>query len=187
MTNEEILKGLRERDKKTYTYVYNTCYKSVTNNLSRFIGESNISSANDYFHEAFIKLIARSKTLKSASGICGYLFIIARHIFFVRLKINPIKNQQEEDILKLFPDDQDNMLEKLLKKDNIEKIKKILEMLLNNRPTCKEFITDIYIRKFSVEDIKDKYGYSEGTTKNKKYRCLRYLYKDYKEFLGNQT
>ena len=132
--------------------------------------------AKDVFQEAIIVLYNKIKTgnFELSSKLKTYLYSVSRRIWLKKLaqqskKTNNIADF--EDVLAIEEDLEQHELKDL----QFVQMKTALDSL--GEP-CKTIIHDFYIQGLSMQDICEKFGYTNtDNAKTQKYKCLQRLKK----------
>jgi RNA polymerase sigma factor (sigma-70 family) len=177
-TEEEILVGLRSQNELAIQQVYKSHFPMV---LHFILGNNGTEQeAKDIYQEAFIIFYEKlQEDLNLTCKIKTYLYSICRRQWLKRLyeknKFTGGIDEMEEFL------DVEQDIQK-----NEEKEKDFIVMeasLISLGEPCKTLITDFYIQNMNMEEIADKFGYTNSdNAKNQKYKCLQRLKKI---FFGN--
>jgi len=178
-TDAEFLDGLRTGNeaalKALYKKYYNIVLKIVVNNS----GSS--EAAQDIYQETIIVLFenARKPGFQLNCQLQTFIYSIAKRLWLKQLRTNGhfavLKEEEEDELV----DVSEEMNEHLNKEAELEKMTKSLDEL--GEP-CKTIITDFYVHRLSMEDISEKFGYTNSdNAKNQKYKCLQRLKKNFFE------
>jgi RNA polymerase sigma factor (sigma-70 family) len=181
-TDSEFLEGLRTGNeaalKALYKKYYNIVLKIVVNNS----GSS--EAAQDVYQETIIVLFenAQKPGFVLNCQLQTFIYSIAKRLWLKQLRNNShltkLNNESEEELV----DVSEEMNEHLRKEEALQKMGRSLEEL--GEP-CKTIITDFYIHRLSMDEISEKFGYTNSdNAKTQKYKCLQRLKKhffDHKE------
>ncbi len=159
--------------------VLSALYKKYYNVVLKFIlyNSGTAASAQDIYQETIIVLFESVKKpgFELKCQLQTYIFSIAKRLWLKELKKNGktflFKEVEENKIVDVTEDlkDYDEI------EANIEKMNKSLIVL--GEP-CSELIKDFYINKLSMEQIAEKFGYTNAdNAKTQKYKCLQRLKK----------
>jgi RNA polymerase sigma factor (sigma-70 family) len=157
---------------KGWRYIYRTYYPMVHTFI---LGNSGTEDdAIDIFQDT---LLIFSRNLKNGafreeSSIKTYLFGICKNLWF--------KEIQRKKRAQIFPlDQQDNDGHDLEYLKNIEKIGHLINQLQEG---CKQILIEFYYNNRSMAELKDLFQLNSiQAAKNKKWRCLSYLVRMFKE------
>lgn len=171
----EFVEGLRRGNSD----VLNALYKKYYTIVLKFIVNNSGSheAAQDIYQETIIVLYenVRKPEFVLSSQLQTYIYSIAKRLWLKQLKQNGktflFKESEEDDVV----DVSEDMAEHLEKEIAIEKMNKSLQEL--GEP-CATLIKDFYVQKLSMDEIADKFGYTNAdNAKNQKYKCLQRLKK----------
>ena len=172
--NEEVLSSL-------YKKYYNLVLKLVVNNS----GSSD--EAADIYQESIIVLYenACKPGFELKCQIQTYIYSVAKRLWLKQLKKKGktylIRENEENGIV----DVGDDVAHHLKKENDFLKIEKCLSEL--GEP-CATLIKDFYIDQLSMEDIAEKFGYTNAdNAKNQKYKCLQRLKKYFFDYRGEEN
>lgn len=164
-------------------------YKDTYDYLLKFIVIKcyNINDVNDIIQDTYIELYKILKKNKKQiqnmdSFICGIAINIIKRYYHKKNKIVTLLNNDEEnDIFNSIPDDY-NIEEKLITKENAERIWKYIEN--KDIDTIKIFY--LYFRfDEKILDIAKELNLNESTVKNKIYRTLKEIKKNFEKEVDN--
>ena len=132
--------------------------------------------AKDVYQEAIIVLYNKIKSgnFELSSKLKTYLYSVSRRIWLKKLTQMSKKTNNIADFEDVLAIDED--IEAHEHKDmQFDKMKVALESL--GEP-CKTIIEDFYIHNLSMQDICEKFGYTNtDNAKTQKYKCLQRLKK----------
>ncbi len=176
-TDTEFIEGLRTGNeaalKALYKKYYNIVLKIVVNNS----GSS--EAAEDIYQETIIVLFenAQKPGFTLNCQLQTFIYSIAKRLWLKQLRNNSnmtkLSNGQEEELV----DVSEEINEHLQKEEALLKMTKSLSEL--GEP-CKTIITDFYISHLSMDEISEKFGYTNSdNAKTQKYKCLQRLKKHF--------
>jgi RNA polymerase sigma factor (sigma-70 family) len=162
--NDEVLRAL-------YKKYYNIVLKFIVNN------SGTEEAAQDVYQETVIVLY---ETVKKPEFILNcqlqtYIYSVAKRIWLKQLKKNGrtflFKEEEENEVVDVTGD----LTEHYTKEKEIEKMNQSLALL--GEP-CATLIRDFYVHRKNMDEIADKFGYTNAdNAKNQKYKCLQRLKK----------
>ena len=178
-TDLEFIEGLRHNQdvvlRALYKKYYNLVLKYVVNNS----GSS--EAAADIYQETIIVLYenVQKPGFELNCQLQTFIFSIAKRLWLKQLRNNGhtlrFKDDEEEDVV----DVSEEMTEHLKKESDIEKMNACMEDL--GEP-CKTLLKDFYVYKLSMEEISEKFGYTNAdNAKTQKYKCLQRLKRNFFE------
>jgi RNA polymerase sigma factor (sigma-70 family) len=181
-TDEQFIDGLRTGSSE----VLNSLYKKYYNIVLKFIVNNSGSeeAAQDIYQETIIVLyenVQKSNFVLSCQ-LQTYIYSVAKRLWLKQLKKNGktflFKDEGENDFVDLSEELEDHMN----KESEIEQMNKSLTEL--GEP-CGTLIKDFYVNRLSMDEIAEKFGYTNAdNAKNQKYKCLQRLKK---YFFENQN
>jgi len=172
-TDLEFIEGLKQNNhaalRALYKKYYNLVLKYVVNNS----GSS--EAAADIYQETLIVLYenAQKPTFELNCQLQTFIFSIAKRLWLKQLRNHGhtirFKEDEEDDLV----DVTDELTDHLKKESDIEKMNLCMERL--GEP-CKTILKDFYIYKLSMDEISEKFGYTNSdNAKTQKYKCLQRL------------
>jgi RNA polymerase sigma factor (sigma-70 family) len=173
-TDREVVLGILNNSETTLDRLYKGYFPMVLQFILSNNGDEN--DAKDVYQEAIIILYNKIKcgNFELSSKLKTYIYSVCRRIWLK--KLNQRSKQSNniadfEDILSV-DEDVEHHEETDLK---FEKMKSALQML--GEP-CKTIIQDFYLNSLSMQDICEKFGYTNtDNAKTQKYKCLQRLKK----------
>jgi RNA polymerase sigma factor (sigma-70 family) len=186
-TDLEFIEGLRHNNdavlRALYKKYYNLVLKYVVNNS----GSS--EAAADIYQETLIVLYenVQKPAFQLNCQLQTFIFSIAKRLWLKQLRgngqITRFKDDEEEEVV----DVTDEITDHLKKESDIEKMNTCME---NLGEPCKTLLKDFYVYKLSMDEISEKFGYTNSdNAKTQKYKCLqrlkRYFFEDNKERVLN--
>ena len=173
-TDREVVLGILNNSEEALNKLYAGYYPMVL----QFILNNNGSEddAKDVYQEAIIVLYNKIKSgdFELSSKLKTYLYSVSRRIWLKKLAQQSKKTSNIADFEDVLIVEED--LEQHEQKDmQFDKMKVSLEGL--GEP-CKTIIEDFYIHSLSMQDICEKFGYTNAdNAKTQKYKCLQRLKK----------
>lgn len=178
-TDLEFIEGLRHNQdvvlRALYKKYYNLVLKYVVNN------SGNTEAAADIYQETIIVLYenVQKPGFELNCQLQTFIFSIARRLWLKQLRNNGhtlrLKEEEEEEVV----DVSEEMSDHLKKESDIEKMNACMEDL--GEP-CKTLLKDFYVYKLSMEEISEKFGYTNAdNAKTQKYKCLQRLKRNFFE------
>lgn len=174
--DQEIVDGILAGDNVALDAIYKLYYPSISHMILQNNGSE--EEAKDIFQEAVIVLYDKVTlgNFELKSKLKTYLYSICRRLWLKQLSrsgasyaTNDISDYQ--DILQ-YEDDIAKHEEQDLKFSQME-----VAMNKLGEP-CKTILQDFYIKNHSMQDICDKFGYTNtDNAKTQKYKCLQRLKK----------
>lgn len=180
-TDNEFIDGLRSGNSEILTALYKKYYNFV---LKLIVNNSgNEESARDIYQETVIVLYenVQKPGFELNCQLQTYIYSVARRLWLKQLKKNGKAFLIKEDDENELADVSEDFAEYQDKESDIEKMN--LSLITLGEP-CATLIKDFYIHKLSMDDIAEKFGYTNAdNAKNQKYKCLQRL----KKYFFNKT
>lgn len=172
--DELIVSALRkENNSVVLRELYKTHYPMVVNLVCSNSGSE--QEAKDVYQECLIAFYERVRQpgFTLTCKIKTYLYAVCRRLWLKRLS----EKKRFPDIApgEVFLQIEEEMAEI---EESEKKFLFIGKSLDNLGEPCRSIIEDFYIRDLSMDDIRDKHGYTSAeNAKNQKYKCLQRLKK----------
>lgn len=182
LTSSEIVAAIKNNDDRALEGFYLKNYRKV----EQFIVKNNGSSddAKDIYQEAFVSVWRNIQENKfspiNESSLDGYLYRIAQNKWLDHLRSSFNKKQKVSLVEEISAQFVSEASEDELEFEN--KLNQIRYGFLNLGQNCKELLSSFYYDKKNLKIIAEKFGWTEATAKNNKYRCLQKL----KEIVQNK-
>lgn len=174
-TDSQFIEGLRANSNEILTALYKKYYNIVLKLIVSNNGTQD--EAQDIYQETIIIVFENVKkpSFELNCQLQTYIYSIAKRLWLKQLKKNGktflFKEGEEENVADVTND----LSEHFKKEDDIFKMNQSMELL--GEP-CNTIITDFYVLKLSMDDIAEKFGYTNSdNAKTQKYKCLQRLKK----------
>lgn len=172
--DSEIVLGILNDSKETLSRLYTSYFPTVLQLVLKNNGDED--DAKDVFQESVIVLYNKVKAgnFELNSKLKTFLYSVCRRLWLKRLneQSKTIRNIQDFSEIIAVEDD----LEKHEEKDRQFKVMESALMQLGE--PCKTIIEDYYIQNRSMQEICEKFGYTNAdNAKTQKYKCLQRLKK----------
>lgn len=169
----DFIQGLKNNNdvvlRALYKKYYNIVLKYVVNN------SGNSELAADVYQETIIVLY---ETVQKPEFVLNcqlqtFIFSIAKRLWLKQLRksgqITRFKDDEKDDVV----DVSEEISDHLQKESDIEKMTSCME---NLGEPCKTILKDFYVYKLSMDEISEKFGYTNSdNAKTQKYKCLQRL------------
>lgn len=173
-TDREVVLGILNNSEEALNKLYVSYFPMVLQFILNNNGDED--DAKDVYQESIIVLYNKIKSgnFELSSKLKTFIYAVSRRIWLKKLaqqskKTNNIADF--EDVLAV--EEEVEMHEQ--KNMQFDKMKVALDSL--GEP-CKTIIEDFYIHNLSMQDICDKFGYTNAdNAKTQKYKCLQRLKK----------
>lgn len=173
-TDREVVLGILNNSEEALNKLYVGYFPMVLQFILNNNG--NEDDAKDVYQEAIIVLYNKIKSgnFELSSKLKTYLYSVSRRIWLKKLAQQSKKTNNISDFENVLVVDEDMELHE--QKDmQFSKMKISLEGL--GEP-CKTIVEDFYIHNLSMQDICEKFGYTNtDNAKTQKYKCLQRLKK----------
>lgn len=173
-TDREVVLGILNNSEDALNKLYVGYYPMILQFILNNNGDE--QDAKDVYQEAIIVLYKKIKSgdFELSSKLKTYIYSVCRRIWLKKLS----KSNKEAVKIADFDDVEDvtTDMEKHEEKDRqFDKMQSALVLL--GEP-CKTIIQDFYINNLSMQDISEKFGYTNtDNAKTQKYKCLQRLKK----------
>jgi len=173
LSDSDFILGLRNGDES----VLSALYKKYYNLVLKFVVSNNGSSdaAKDIYQESIIVLFEKCKDpgFQLTCGLQTYIYSVARNLWLKQLKKHGSQISLKEYHTDLFQQADTDLKAHDLRENEIARLSESMNKL--GEP-CATLLKDFYVKKMSMEDISDKFGYTNAdNAKNQKYKCLQRL------------
>ncbi|MBO9675263.1 MAG: sigma-70 family RNA polymerase sigma factor [Sphingobacteriaceae bacterium] len=173
-TDREVIIGILNNSKDALNKLYKAYYAMVLQFILNNNGDED--DAKDVYQEAIIVLYNKIKegNFELSSKLKTYIYSVCRRIWLKKLNLNSKKAgniTDYEDVLAV----EEDVVAHEEKDAAFVKMQSALDHL--GEP-CKTIIQDFYIHDLSMQDICEKFGYTNtDNAKTQKYKCLQRLKK----------
>ena len=172
--DQEIIDGIAKGSTSELEYLYTEYFPMIFQLIVKNNGDED--DAKDVFQEAVIVLYDKvnSNNFVLTSKLKTFLYSVCRRLWLKRLnqpdRIS-FNMQEHEEIVAV----EDDLMSSQQKETQFLLMEKSLHLL--GEP-CQTIISDFYLRNLSMQDICDKFGYTNAdNAKTQKYKCLQRLKK----------
>jgi RNA polymerase sigma factor (sigma-70 family) len=177
----QVLELLMAGDDKTLKVVYRQNYQTVVSFILNNGGT--LQEAKDTYQETIIVFCEKLKQdgFELNCSIKTFLYSIGRRLWLKQLKRKSrFTTEQLNDSEEYLPIEEDKTDER---EEQFYAMNQALEQL--GEP-CRSILKDFYINGNSMEEITQKFGYTNAdNAKNQKYKCLKRLKKSFFEVFNN--
>ncbi len=175
LTDDQFISGLKANNNEILNALYKKYYHLVLKLVVNNSGNSDL--AQDLYQETIIAVYEniQKPQFQLNCQLQTYIYSIAKRLWLKQLKKNGntylFKEDEENDLIDV-TEDVGFYIEK---ETNIRKMNSSLALL--GEP-CKTLIQDFYVNKRSMDEIAEKFGYTNAdNAKTQKYKCLQRLKK----------
>ncbi len=172
---EVLLNGLKENDKQSIDFIYESCFPMVRNLVQKNNGS--LENAEDLFQEAIIVLYQNLLSRKDFFLTCSistYLYEVSRRLWLKHLNKNGktihIDNTTTDFLVEKIVDVKPDIEEHEQFDSRLQNLQTAMGKL--GEP-CSSILKAYYNDNKSMHDIATIFGYTnEDSAKNQKYKCL---------------
>jgi len=172
--DSEVVIGIQNGSKDTLNRLYKSYYPMILQLILANSGDED--DAKDIFQEAIIVLYNKVKSgnFELNSKLKTFIYSVCRRLWLKRLNQQKHNGGNVKDFEDYIPIE-DNLEEH----DEQDRKFKVMEQALGKLgEPCRTIIDDFYMKNKSMQDICDKFGYTNtDNAKNQKYKCLQRLKK----------
>lgn len=173
--DKKILEGLAIHDREALHALYKQYFPMISRLVMQNNGDEN--DAKDLFQEALIVLYekATDTTFVLESKLKTYIYAVCKRLWLKQLYLNG-----KQEVVTGDPDIRESEPEiNLQEHEEKEQLFDQMETALKKLGSpCKNLLKDFYERQMSMQEIADKYGYTNtANAKTQKYKCLQRLKK----------
>ncbi|MCD0488910.1 sigma-70 family RNA polymerase sigma factor [Pedobacter sp. MC2016-14] len=173
-TDREVVLGILNNSEEALNKLYLGYYPMVLQFILNNSGDED--DAKDVYQESIIVLYNKIKSgnFELSSKLKTYIYSVSRRIWLKKLSQMGKKTGNLADFEDVVAVEVD--LEVHEEKDR--QFEKMQSALVHLGEPCKTIIQDFYINNLSMQDISEKFGYTNtDNAKTQKYKCLQRLKK----------
>jgi RNA polymerase sigma factor (sigma-70 family) len=171
--DRELLLGLSRHDDKALSTIYRENFPAVLRMVLQHKGSED--DAKDLFQEAMIVLYEKVQEgqFDLYSKLKTFLYAVCRHLWLKKLQTGAWQLELPAELEEVLP------AEEAAQHDQKDEQFRIMEQAMGSMgEPCRTILEDYYLRKMSMQDIAEKFGYTNSeNAKNQKYKCLMRLKK----------
>ena len=169
---DNLVSSLRLKDERALKLVYRQHYATITNMVMNNGGS--LQEAKDVYQDAVIFLYEKLQDdqFELNCQIKTFLYSVSRNIWLKQLKV---RKKFEGTIV-----DTEEIPEQIWESamESEDRYQALALALASLGEPCNNIMRDFYINKSSMEEITEKFGYTNtDNAKNQKYKCLKRLKK----------
>ncbi|PTX18017.1 RNA polymerase sigma factor (sigma-70 family) [Pontibacter mucosus] len=173
-TDEAVIEGIRRSDERALAHLYKLYFPMISHFILSNSGTDD--EAKDIYQEGVIVFYEkiRDNSLELTCQIKTYLYSVCRRLWLKRLAEKGRYATRLDESEGFVPVEEDTQ-----RHEEQEKQFGVMgEALEQLGEPCRSLLEDYYIRMQNMQDITDKFGYTNtDTAKNQKYKCLQRLKK----------
>ncbi|WP_316821272.1 sigma-70 family RNA polymerase sigma factor [Pedobacter gandavensis] len=173
-TDREVVLGILNDSEDTLNKLYTGYFPMILQFILNNNGDED--DAKDVYQEGIIVLYNKIKggNFELSSKLKTYIYSVCRRIWLKKLSQESRKTNNVSD----FEDIMAVEVEVEQHEEKDQQFDKMNDALLHLGEPCKTIIQDFYINGLSMQDICEKFGYTNtDNAKTQKYKCLQRLKK----------
>lgn len=173
-TDREVVLGILNNSEDALNKLYTGYFPMILQFILNNNGDED--DAKDVYQEGIIVLYNKIKggNFELSSKLKTYIYSVCRRIWLKKLAQKSRKTSNIADFEDVIAIEDD--VEQHEEKD--QQFEKMQAALLHLGEPCKTIIQDFYINNLSMQDICEKFGYTNtDNAKTQKYKCLQRLKK----------
>ncbi|MFN6038635.1 MAG: RNA polymerase sigma factor [Bacteroidota bacterium] len=175
-TDAEFVEGIKNSDDRALSMVYKTFFKIVLKHVLNNNGSED--DAKDIYQESVLILYkaAKKEDFRLNCQLQTFIVSIAKRLWLKHLRASGRLVKLERNSGNIPDEDIASAIEAYEQRQ--EEIESMTIGLNQLGEPCKTLITDFYYKKLDMEEIAEKFGYTNSdNAKNQKYKCLQRLKK----------
>lgn len=177
MTDQEILRGLRQNDRKTMEYLYKTLGPPIYKHVSSNNGTTD--DGKDVFHETFIKVLKNVLENKYTDNnkFEAYFIQIARFTWTDHHRANNTHFVGDDDFLleKADESDEEALMQLILHDNRLEALSVVWQSWEDTE--CHRRLNAFHYENKSTQEIANTEGVEQNTLLQQLRRCRMKLFK----------
>ncbi len=162
MTQEEIIQGLKRRDKNALSYLYDHYADALLGVISRIVQDQDV--AEEVLQDAFLRYWEKIEQYEAEKGrLFTWMMRIARNLALDKLRSKGMKQQTKSDSISdnVYTLDQSQHTE-----SSVDAIG--LEDVLNELPEEQRFVIEkLYLRGYTQSEVAEEFDIPLGTVKTR--------------------
>lgn len=173
-SDKDLLTGLAQHDQQSLDQLYSSWFPLIRGMVRKFQGTE--EDAKDVFQDGIMVLYEKSRDpgFQLDSRLSTFLYAVCYRIWLKKWQSNQRNSPFPADADEHAAQEED-LVQYLEKEQQFRLMASCLKQL--GEP-CRTLLEDFYIRKYSMLDISEKFGYTNAdNAKTQKYKCLSRLKK----------
>lgn len=177
LTDNQYIEGLRLSDNAVIRTIYKKFYPAIMRMVLNNNGTE--QEAKDVFQESILVLYhhVQKQNFILSCALQTYLYSVAKRLWLKQLskKSGTLKLDERFYEGDDFADSENEVSVYEEREQNLTRMQESIGQL--GEP-CKTLLTDFYMARLGMDEIADKFGYTNAdNAKNQKYKCLQRLKK----------
>lgn len=172
-TDDAIIAGIRRDDERALAYLYKLHYPMISHFILSNSGSDD--EAKDIYQEGVIVFYEkiRDNSFQLTCQIKTYLYSVCRRLWLKRIAEKGKYATSMDDVESYLVLEED-----LQQEENERQFDMMSDAMGQIGEPCKSLLEDYYLHMQNMQDITEKFGYTNtDTAKNQKYKCLQRLKK----------
>ncbi|HZJ99799.1 MAG TPA: sigma-70 family RNA polymerase sigma factor [Tissierellaceae bacterium] len=178
---QELVKRAREGDMDAKEEIINKLQPLLVSSIRRYYFNKN--EFEDLMQEGNLKILESIYSYDEDKGVffLGYIKTMLKYMYLDKHKIKIYSSLNEKtlegdgEIIDLLLSDDEDILEDIVLREDVEKLREKLGVLTNRQ---RKIVLFFYIEKISISKIADRLGISYRTVVNTKTRAIEKLRKN---------
>ena len=173
MQEEELIHGLRNRDRKTTDYLYEKYSRALFGVICRIISDKDI--AEEVFHDAFIKIIRKIDSYDESKGrLYTWMANICRNSAIDKLRSKEISQSGKTNTIDDFVYGLESQSGTMEQVEGIG-VRELMDQLNEDQKFIIEYI---YFQGYTHSEISEEFDIPLGTVKSRVRAALQVLKKN---------
>lgn len=177
LTDNQYIEGLRLSDNAVIRTIYKKFYPAIMRMVLNNNGTE--QEAKDVFQESILVLYhhVQKQNFILSCALQTYLYSVAKRLWLKQIHKKSGTLKLDERFYE-GDDFADSENEVSVYEEREQNLSRMQESIGQIGEPCKTLLTDFYIARLGMEEIADKFGYTNAdNAKNQKYKCLQRLKK----------
>ena len=177
LTDNEYIEGLRLSDNAVIRTIYKKFYPAIMRMVLNNNGTE--QEAKDVFQESILVLYhhVQKQNFILSCALQTYLYSVAKRLWLKQLSKKSGTLKLDERFYE-GEDFADSEMEVSVYEEREQNLTRMQESIGQLGEPCKTLLTDFYMARLGMDEIADKFGYTNAdNAKNQKYKCLQRLKK----------
>jgi RNA polymerase sigma factor (sigma-70 family) len=173
LSDEELIAGIVNDSETALSSLYKGYYPSILHFIK--LNNGSEDDAKDVFQEALIIFYEKVKdgSLELNCAIKTFIYSVSRRIWLKKLGEKKRFSDKMIDSEDFIAEESNELAD-----ENEKKFSLMSESMSQLGEPCKTLIEDFYVRRMSMTEITEKFGYTNAdNAKTQKYKCLMRLKK----------
>ena len=177
LTDNQYIEGLRLSDNAVIRTIYKKFYPAIMRMVLNNNGTE--QEAKDVFQESILVLYhhVQKQNFILSCALQTYLYSVAKRLWLKQLSKKSGTLKLDERFYE-GDDFADSETEVSVYEEREQNLSRMNESIGQLGEPCKTLLTDFYMAQLGMDEIADKFGYTNAdNAKNQKYKCLQRLKK----------